>query len=158
MQDPILAELIEHLYPGVKTPSQPRDDLVAIYLTGIVLPDGTNLNNNVGNDGQPSEMLRLNTSVPPSSPDINDQDRLGLLAGEADGFPNGRRLGDDVVDISLRDEGRRDAVHAPLRQGAEQPARRRGGPQRQAVARSFPYIPHPFSGYDDPNGNVVRGG
>jgi hypothetical protein len=49
---------------------------------------------------QPAEMLRLNTSVEPTP--FDDQDRLGLLAGQADGFPNGRRVGDDVVDFALR--------------------------------------------------------
>jgi Domain of unknown function (DUF4331) len=158
VQDPILAELIEQLYPGVKTPSGLRNDLVAVYLTGIVLPDGTNLNNNVGDDGQPSEMLRLNTSIPPSSSDINGQDRLGLLAGEADGFPNGRRLGDDVVDISLRAV----AGATPFTPAFDRAPNNELGDgvdrnDRQFL-RSFPYIPHPFSGYADPNGNVAQGG
>ncbi len=158
VQDPILAELIEQLYPGVKTPSGLRNDLVAIYLTGIVLPDGTNLNNNVGDDGQPSEMLRLNTSIPPSSSDINGQDPLGLLAGEADGFPNGRRLGDDVVDISLRAV----AGATPFTPAFDRAPNNQLGDgvdsNDKQFLRSFPYIPHPFSGYADPNGNVTQGG
>jgi hypothetical protein len=48
----------------------------------------------------PSEMLRLNTSTPIST--AASQDRLGVIAGDAAGFPNGRRPGDDVVDITLR--------------------------------------------------------
>ena len=45
-------------------------------------------------------MIRLNTSIPPTA--FAHQSRLGVLAGQMDGFPNGRRLGDDVVDIELR--------------------------------------------------------
>ena len=47
---------------------------------------------------QPSEMLRLNTSVPSSK----DPNRLGVLGGDLQGFPNGRRLTDDVIDISVQ--------------------------------------------------------
>jgi hypothetical protein len=45
-------------------------------------------------------MIRLNTSIAPTP--VAEQDRLGLLAGQNDGFPNGRRLIDDVTDIELR--------------------------------------------------------
>jgi Domain of unknown function (DUF4331) len=93
VQDPEVAGLIPKLYPGVTVPPAPRDDLVAIFLTGI--PDV-----NQPKKGTPSEMIRLNTSIPPTA--IGQQDRLGLLAGQNDGFPNGRRLVDDVTDIELR--------------------------------------------------------
>jgi len=93
VQRPELATRIEQLYPGVTTPPAPRNDLVSIFLTGI---QGVNQPANV----QPAELLRLNTSTPPTP--FAQQDRLGLLAGQNDGFPNGRRLGDDVVDIALR--------------------------------------------------------
>ncbi|MGH9054122.1 MAG: DUF4331 domain-containing protein [Acidimicrobiia bacterium] len=75
--DPELGALIPVLYPGVQVPGEPRNDLVTIFLTGI-----PGLNQPAG--VTPSEMLRLNTSVSPS------------------GFPNGRTLQDDVVDIALR--------------------------------------------------------
>ncbi len=48
--------------------------------------------------GTPSEMLRLNMSTPVTA----DPERLGVLAGDNQGFPNGRRLVDDVVDIELQ--------------------------------------------------------
>jgi len=48
----------------------------------------------------PSEMLRLNTAIAPTPPAM--QNRLGVLGGDNAGFPNGRRPGDDVVDIELR--------------------------------------------------------
>jgi len=89
--NPEPARLIPVLYPSIKVPPAPRNDLVAIFLTGIA---GLNQPAHV----TPSEMLRLNMAIPPSA----SPDRLGLLAGQADGFPNGRRLGDDVVDIELR--------------------------------------------------------
>ena len=93
VQDPEVAGLIPKLYPGVTVPPAPRDDLVAIFLTGV--PDL-----NQPKKGTPSEMIRLNTSVAPTP--VDQQDRLALLAGQNDGFPNGRRLVDDVTDIELR--------------------------------------------------------
>ena len=71
----------------------PRNDLVATFLTGI-----RTLNQQA--TVTPSEMLRLNTAVPPT-PQAN-QNPLGVLGDDLAGFPNGRRPGDDVVDIVLR--------------------------------------------------------
>jgi len=71
----------------------PRMDLVAAFLTGV---DGINQPPNV----VASEMLRLNTSIPPTP--AMSQSNLGVLGGDTAGFPNGRRPGDDVVDIALR--------------------------------------------------------
>jgi hypothetical protein len=93
VQDPEPSRLIPMLYPGVKVPPTPRKDLVSIFVTGI---DGVNKPKNV----KGGEMLRLNTSTPPTA--AASQNPLGLLAGQMDGFPNGRRLGDDVTDIELR--------------------------------------------------------
>jgi hypothetical protein len=50
--------------------------------------------------GPTADLLRLNTGVPPTDPELAS--RLGLLGGDAAGFPNGRRVFDDVTDISLR--------------------------------------------------------
>jgi len=91
---PTLPALIEILFgaAGVKAPTQfPRTDLIAAFLTGL---DGLN------KTATPAEMLRLNTSIPAKSP--QEQSNLGALGGDLAGFPNGRRLGDDVVDIELR--------------------------------------------------------
>jgi hypothetical protein len=49
---------------------------------------------------QPAELLRLNLGIAPTP--FDQQNRLGFLAGQNDGYPNGRRLGDDVIDIALR--------------------------------------------------------
>ena len=101
--DPELARLLEAIY-GIEapdsdpdTPGIQRGDLVDVFLTGV--PDLTDptVNRDV-DEVVPGEMLRLNLSVPPSA----DPDRLGVLGGDLQGYPNGRRLGDDVVDISLQ--------------------------------------------------------
>jgi hypothetical protein len=89
--NPVLAPLMTALF-GVQTPPTPRTDLVTIFLTGL---PGLN---QIGTNPRPSEMLRLNTAVPPS----RSPHRLGVLAGDLAGFPNGRRVGDDVVDIALQ--------------------------------------------------------
>lgn len=94
--NPTLPALIEILYGkvGAKAPTNfPRNDLVATFLTGV---PGVNKPRNV----TPSEMMRLNTSLPATP--AGSQKRLGVIDGDAAGFPNGRRPGDDVVDIELR--------------------------------------------------------
>lgn len=92
--NPSLPKLLEILFSsaGVKAPTNfPRNDLVTAFLTGV---PGLNKPANV----VASEMLRLNTGTPVSA----TQDRLGVINGDNAGFPNGRRPGDDVVDIALR--------------------------------------------------------
>ena len=74
-------------------PLTPRNDLVQVFLTGV---PGLNQPARV----RPAEMLRLNTSIAPVAPAA--QNPLGVLGGDVAGFPNGRRPGDDVVDIALR--------------------------------------------------------
>ncbi|HEY0063703.1 MAG TPA: DUF4331 domain-containing protein [Telluria sp.] len=94
--NPTLPALIEILYgtAGAKAPTNfPRNDLVAAFLTGVT---GVNKPLTV----TPAEMLRLNTSLPVTA--SGAQKRLGVIDGDAAGFPNGRRPGDDVVDIALR--------------------------------------------------------
>ncbi|MGH2885214.1 MAG: DUF4331 domain-containing protein, partial [Solirubrobacteraceae bacterium] len=100
VQHPELAALLPVLYPGVfpnlAKLTAPRADLVAILLTGLpsgVVPGFQNFTGSTQAD-----MLRLNMAVPPSSkPNI-----LGLIGGDAAGFPNGRRVFDDVVTVELR--------------------------------------------------------
>jgi hypothetical protein len=91
VQDPELAKAIEALY-GVTAPPTPRCDLVAVFLTGV--PD---LNQPAG--VVPAEEMRLNVAI---KHDGLEDSRFGVLGGDLDGFPNGRRLTDDVVDISER--------------------------------------------------------
>lgn len=92
--NPSLPILIQALFPGVKAPTTyPRTDLIAAFLTGL---EGLNKPANV----VPAEMMRLNTSIAPLT--AANQSNLGALTGDNAGFPNGRRPGDDVVDIELR--------------------------------------------------------
>jgi Domain of unknown function (DUF4331) len=94
--NPTLPAIIELLFgsAGIVAPTAfPRNDLVSVFLTGV---SGLNQPPNV----VPSELMRLNTSIPalPAS----QQNNLGVIGGDTAGYPNGRRPGDDVVDISLR--------------------------------------------------------
>jgi hypothetical protein len=88
---PELAGLINFLYPALPdTPTTGRDDLVAVLLTGV---PGLNFTGSTKAD-----LLRLNTAIPPTA----SPNPLGALAGDLQGFPNGRRLVDDVTDIEIR--------------------------------------------------------
>jgi len=87
---PELAGLLTAVY-GIEVPEGDRTDLVAVFLTSV---EGLNQPAGV----TPSEQMRLNVAIPPS----DDPNRLGVIAGDLAGFPNGRRGGDDVVDIELR--------------------------------------------------------
>lgn len=97
--DPTIVSVIDSLYsvlaPGaLNSPPAPRTDLLPLveYLPPIAAA-GTPA-------GPVADLLRLNTGVAPTDP--SKASRLGLLAGDGAGFPNGRRLADDVVDITLR--------------------------------------------------------
>ena len=91
-RSPELATLINVLYgpPVNDTLTDNRDDLVAVLLTGV---PSLNFTGDVKAD-----LLRLNTAIPPAA----NPDPMGVLAGDFQGFPNGRRLADDVTDIELR--------------------------------------------------------
>ncbi|MCY7374902.1 MAG: DUF4331 domain-containing protein [Pyrinomonadaceae bacterium] len=85
----------------INIPPAPRNDLVQIFATGIPVNTVTGPNfTTFLSDGQPHEYLRLNTAIPITA--IGSQSRLGLLGGDVAGFPNGRRVFDDVTDIALR--------------------------------------------------------
>ncbi|MER6354429.1 DUF4331 domain-containing protein [Streptomyces sp. NPDC001634] len=88
--NPELPKLIEQIYK-IKAPSEPRNDLVDVFLKGV---KGLNQPPYV----KPAEELRLNTSIKPSM----HPKRLGVLDGDNAGFPNGRRLTDDVIDEALQ--------------------------------------------------------
>lgn len=93
--DPTLARVLNAATAGaVAIPTPPRTDLLPLvtYAPPIAAP-GTPA-------GPIADLLRLNTGVAPTAP--SSASRLGLLGGDAAGYPNGRRLFDDVVDISLR--------------------------------------------------------
>jgi hypothetical protein len=102
--NPELAGLLPVLYPGVfpnlaaqVASGAPRADLLAILLTGI--PSGVvpGFQNYTG--PRQADMLRLNVAVPPTKGGVSN---LGLIGGDPAGYPNGRRVFDDVVTIELR--------------------------------------------------------
>ncbi|GIE92459.1 DUF4331 domain-containing protein [Actinoplanes regularis] len=105
--EPEVPKLIESIYK-IPAPRTPRNDLAEIFLTGITTKAGgpikADLNSQLNNADvrasrfTPAEELRLNLTVP-----VADQpNRLGVLGGDLQGFPNGRRLADDVVDVELQ--------------------------------------------------------
>ena len=160
--DPIFADLIEVVY-GLKTPADgSRSDLVAIYLTGIDAATAQKFGvpTTAQRNGKPAEMLRLNTSVKPD--DSTPDSPLGFLGGDGQGFPNGRRLADDVIDITLRavaggtpfspDQSTNVAPNNLLSDGVVG--------NDQPVNNSFPYNSLPHSGYDTGpnNGNLTGNG
>ena len=88
--DPEVPKLLKLIF-NVDSPPAPRNDLVTIFLTGLA---GLNQPANV----RASEQLRLNMMIPPTA----SPNRMGVLGGDLAGFPNGRRVGDDVLDIVLQ--------------------------------------------------------
>jgi hypothetical protein len=120
--NPLLAQLLPSLYPGVfdnlaaydsthtgTTRSNPgRPDLVAVLLTGI--PNSVLVSAGFGGVVPPTnvggkavaDMLRLNVAQPPTQPDASQFSIFGYLEGDGAGYPNGRRVYDDVATIALR--------------------------------------------------------
>lgn len=99
--NPTLPALIEVLFPTAKAPTNfPRTDLMTAFLTGLPTVNRPANITGLGTGGPLTEMLRLNTSI--AAVPAASQNALGVAAGDAAGFPNGRRLADDVVDVSLR--------------------------------------------------------
>jgi Domain of unknown function (DUF4331) len=156
---PGLAALLPDLYPGVfphlaklVASGQPRADLEAILLTGIpagLIPGFQNVTGPV-----PADMLRLNTSVAPTP--AAKQSIFGLLGGDAAGFPNGRRVTDDVVAIELRALA---GVTYPLIDKTFTPDAAAGkltdGLTPASVSApylgQFPYLGVPYQGFTNPS-------
>ena len=91
--DPLIARVFNAVY-GFAIPTPPRTDLLPLVTYAPpIAASGTK-------PGPIADMLRLNTGVPPTP--MTQRKRLGLIAGDGAGFPNGRRLTDDVVDIAER--------------------------------------------------------
>jgi hypothetical protein len=134
--DPEPARLISGLYP-VNVPPAPRNDLVAIFLTGI---PGLNQPPNV----KPSEMIRLNTSIPVTG----TPNPMGVLAGDNQGFPNGRRLGDDVVDIELRALAGATPFTPPFNVSPNNALGDGVNGNDKQFLGTFPYVASPHQGYD----------
>jgi len=153
---PELAGLLPALYPGVfpnlekvVQAGTARADLEAVLLTGIpsgIIPGFQNFTGAVQAD-----LLRLNTAIPPSA----KPNQLGLLGGDAAGFPNGRRVFDDVVTVELRAIA---GVTLPLVDSSFKPDGAASLVTDGLTASSvpsgflnhFPYLGVPYSGFETP--------
>jgi hypothetical protein len=145
VQDPELPHLLNAVYglaipdSDPDTPGIQRADLISVFLTGV---DGLNMPADI----TPSEQLRLNMSIAPCSATCSP---LGVLGGDVAGFPNGRRLSDDIIDSALR------VVLGVLLPDHEPIAETIGdGVDANDVPfnSSFPYVAYPHSGSDaDPH-------
>ncbi len=150
---PEVPALIEAIYK-IKAPPTPRNDLVEIFLTGIAkdaptldgskAPIQADLNSQILNKDadakkfKPSEMIRLNMGVPVAA----NPNRLGVLANDFQGFPNGRRLADDVVDIELQ------ALEGAAQSGKLVDALAKGDgvdASPKPFGTSFPYVVLPYN-------------
>jgi hypothetical protein len=154
VKKPELGTLLPLLYPGVfpnlaarnGDASKSRDDLVAILLTGIPAGIVPGFQNFTG--PTLADQLRLNVAIPPSAhPNVN-----GILGGDLAGFPNGRRVFDDVVTVELRAVA---GLTIPLVDPTFTPDGAAGlindGTQvlgDVSYLDVFPYLDHPVSGYD----------
>ena len=160
--NPELAQLLPVLYPGVfpnlKTyngGSPNRADLVAVLLTGIPAGIVSGFQNFTGTTQ--ADLLRLNMAIPPATSPAN----TGLIGGDAAGFPNGRRVFDDVVTIEVRaiagaTLGLVDtAFSADKAAGAVNQGLTSGDSDTSALGTesylaSFPYLGVPHSGFAVP--------
>ncbi len=132
---PEVARLLNALFNlGVKETG--RTDIVQALLTGI--PGVTQISKNPA----AADTLKINMGVPPST----TENRFGVIGGDMAGYPNGRRLGDDAVDITLRVVG---GFLVPENQGGKKLPLGDGVDQNdKAQLSTFPYIPGPASGFD----------
>lgn len=139
--DPELPKLIEAIY-DIPAPATPRDDLVSVFLTGV---EGLNMPKG---KITPSEQIRLNMSTPVTE----EPNSLGVIGGDNQGYPNGRRLGDDVIDISLQVvEGELVGNPNDLGDGVDA--------NDAEFSETFPYLALPASGSDtDPHSAAAGGG
>jgi hypothetical protein len=162
--NPELAGLLPGLYPGVfpnlaalAASNAPRSDLVAILLTGVPAGVVAGFQNTTGS--VLADMLRLNMAIPPSSsPNI-----FGLIGGDPAGFPNGRRVFDDVVTIELRAIA---GATYPLVMPSYTPDAAAGAIYQiistndptvmgtENYLPNFPYLGQPYSGFDVPADNT----
>ncbi len=136
---PVLAKLLNQLYPQFGPFQETnRADLVSVLLTGLKEP---NLNYT---GATPADEIRLNLAIAPTAP-VGKGNRLGVVGGDLAGYPNGRRLEDDVIDISERAVGGVLIGHSlPLGDGVDA--------NDVSYVTTFPYQADPFSGFDNTKG------
>jgi len=92
--DPVPPKVINTVF-GLQVPPAPRTDLLPLVQYLPILTGDPSLPK-----GPVADLLRLNTSI--AATDASTRSRLGVLGGDSAGYPNGRRVSDDVTDISLR--------------------------------------------------------
>src|SRR3954464_4551701 len=127
---PELAAVMNLLY-HVNAPETGRTDIVDALLVG--LPGKTK----ISAKSVPADTLKINLGVPPSA----DPNRMGVLGNDLAGFPDGRRLADDVTDESLRVvAGVLKGNNVPLGDGVDQ--------NDVPFLSTFPYVAAPHSGFD----------
>jgi hypothetical protein len=131
-ETPILAAVINKLYK-LGAPETNRDDLVAVLLTGVPKLNYTG--------PKLADVLRVNLTIPVA----DKPSRLGVLGGDTQGWPNGRRLNDDVIDIAEQAVGGfLKGVKLPLGDGVDT--------GDVPLTGSFPYIADPKSGFANTKG------
>jgi hypothetical protein len=128
---PELAKVLNILFPGLNVPETNRTDIVQALLTGI--PGVTQ----IGKHPAAADTLKINLGVPPAA----TPNRFGVIGGDTAGFPNGRRLGDDVVDISLR-------VVGGFLKGNKLPLGDGVDANDVPFLSTFPYVASPHAGFD----------
>src|SRR5262245_8214000 len=145
--NPEVTRLENSLYP-ILEPARATDrtDLVAVLLTGVPTLNFTG--------PKPADLLRLNTTIAPSAP-VGQGNRLGVLGGDFAGYPNGRRLEDDIVDIDLRAfaEGYGSILNSALGLPNRTPNNQLGDgvdANDKPFLTSFPYQASPHQGYQKP--------
>ncbi|MHB1533437.1 MAG: DUF4331 domain-containing protein [Acidimicrobiales bacterium] len=149
----LLPVLYPSAFPNLKSYTKPRADLVAIFATGI---EGSIIGPSFGygtyQGGKIAEMLRLNMGIAPTQGSATSSN-LGLLGGDLGGFPNGRRVTDDVVSIELKAVA---GATIPLVDKTYTPdkavsAVTQGVPANPlAYQSSFPYLADPHPGFSNP--------
>ena len=169
---PQLGTLLPGLFPGVfpnlaafNATNAPRADLLAILLTGI---PSTVVPGFAGNYTGPTQadMLRLNMTIPPTP--STKFSNLGLIGGDVAGYPNGRRVQDDVATIELRaiagatiplvdpsyvPDGAAGGISMGLTSGPTDPS----ALNNELYLDSFPYLGTPHSGYDAHTAAAITG-
>ena len=150
VQHPEVSRLLPTLYPGVfphlAAYTKARADLVAVLLTGIPAGIVPGFQNFTG--VTLADLLRLNMAIPPApAPNI-----LGLLGGDLSGFPNGRRVSDDVVTIELRALAGATIplVDPTFTPDAAVSAVTDGVSPSANFLTQFPYLALPLAGFDVP--------
>ncbi len=139
--NPEPAKILNALF-GLGIKENNRTDIVQALLTGV--PGLTQISPNA----VPADTLKVNLGVPPTA----TPNRFGVLAGDTQGFPNGRRLADDVTDIELRVIG---GALLPANQGGKQLPLGDGVDQNEKPFRTtFPYVALPDSGFDAKFGRI----